>query len=70
MLKKIISVIYLLSVFVILVCIPMSAIFIICKLCQATTLTWIKCCMPLIISIGLSPMLIISKILIDNNGGK
>lgn len=65
MLKKIISVIFLVTCLICLVCVPMSAIMIICKLCNAAPLSWIGCCLPLIIAIAVTPLLFLSKILLD-----
>lgn len=67
-LKIFISAFYALSVLIITFCVPISAIIIICKLCSATTLPWINCCVPLIISISLAPFIIIFKFLIDKEG--
>ncbi len=64
--KNLISVFYLISMLVIIFCLPISAIMIICKLCKATLLSWINCCTPIIITIALTPFIILSKILIDN----
>lgn len=66
MLKKIVSVIYIVALLVVLVCVPISAIMLICKLCEATSIAWIDCCIPLIIAIAVTPMLIITKQIIDN----
>lgn len=68
MLKKMISMFYLIAMLVIIFCLPTSAIMIILKLCNATTLTWIKCCTPIIIIMALMPFVIISKTLIDKEG--
>ena len=45
--KKVISAIYVIGCLLCTVCTPLSAIFIICKLCAATSLSWIACCIPL-----------------------
>ena len=42
-----------------------SAIFIICKLCAATSLSWIACCIPLLIALAVLPLLIITKAIIN-----
>lgn len=67
--KNMISAFYLISILVIIFCVPISAIMTICKLCQATSLSWINCCTPIIITIALAPFVILSKILIDNKEG-
>lgn len=50
--KKIISAIYVIGCLLCTVCTPLSAIFIICKLCAATSLSWIACCIPLLIALA------------------
>lgn len=67
--KNMISAFYLILMLVIIFCVPISAIMIICKLCQVTSLSWINCCTPIIITIALAPFVILSKILIDNKEG-
>ena len=66
MLKRVVSVIYIVALLIVLVCVPISAIMLICKICAATSVEWINCCIPLIIAIAASPMLIIAKQIIDN----
>ncbi len=65
MLKKIISAIYVVTLLVIVVCVPLSAIFVVCKLCGATPLSWIGACVPLLIALAVLPCFILSKILLD-----
>ncbi len=65
MLKKIISAIYVVTLLVIVVCVPLSAIFVVCKLCGATPLSWLGACVPLIIALAVLPCFILSKILLD-----
>ena len=65
MLKKIISAIYVVTLLVIVVCVPLSAIFVICKLCGATPLSWLGACVPFIIALAVLPLFILSKILLD-----
>lgn len=62
--KKIISAIYVIGCLLCTVCTPLSAIFIICKLCAATSLSWIACCIPLLIALAVLPLLIITKAII------
>lgn len=66
MLKRICSVIYIIAFFVIVVCVPMSAIMLIFKACSATALSWLDCCVPLIIAIALLPFFVISKAVIGD----
>lgn len=65
MLKKIISAIYVVTLLVIVVCVPLSAIFVVCKLCAATPLSWLGACVPLLIALAVLPCFILSKILLD-----
>lgn len=65
MLKKIISAIYVVTLLVIVVCVPLSAIFVVCKLCGATPLSWLGACVPLLIALTVLPCFILSKILLD-----
>lgn len=59
--KKVISAIYVIGCLLCTVCTPLSAIFIVCKLCAATSLSWIACCIPLLIALAVLPLLIITK---------
>lgn len=65
MLKKVISAIYIVALLVIVLCTPLSAIFIVCKLCGATPLSWLGACVPLLVAIAALPFMILSKILLD-----
>ena len=65
MLKKIISAIYVVTLLVIVVCVTLSAIFVVCKLCGATPISWLGACVPLIIALAVLPCFILSKILLD-----
>lgn len=65
MLKKIISAIYVVTLLVIVFCVPLSAIFVVCKLCGATPISWLGACVPLIIALAVLPCFILSKILLD-----
>ena len=65
MLKKIISAIYIAAMLVIVFCVPLSAIFVVCKLCGATPISWLGACVPLIIALAVLPCFILSKILLD-----
>ena len=69
MLKRIISIIYIVALLVTVVCVPLSAIFIIVKLCGASAMSWLACCMPVIVVLAILPLLLISKFLLDRKGG-
>lgn len=69
MLKRIISIIYIVALLVTVVCVPLSAIFIIVKLCGASAMSWLACCMPVIVVLAILPLLLISKFLLDQKGG-
>lgn len=63
--KKIVSAIYILTLIVCIICLQTFAIMAIFKLCNATSLAWISCCVPLIIAIIIAPAILITKNLID-----
>lgn len=65
MLKKIISAIYIVTLLLIVFCVPLTAIFAVCKLCGATPISWLGACVPLIIALAVLPCFILSKILLD-----
>lgn len=65
MLKKALSAIYIIGILVFAVCVPLSAIFALCKLCDATSLAWIACCAPLLAALAYLPLWIIAKIVLD-----
>lgn len=69
MLKRICSVIYILAFFAIVICAPMSAILLIFKACAATPLSWLGCCVPLIIAIAFLPFFAISKAVLNDKEG-
>lgn len=69
MAKRVISVIYIVALLITLFCTPLSAIFSIIKLCGATTMSWLACCMPVIVVLAVLPLLIIAKILLDQKEG-
>lgn len=62
---RIIGLLYIIALVVCVVCVPLSAILIICKLCAESALSWIGCCVPLIIALAFTPILIITKLLLD-----
>lgn len=63
--KKIVSAIYILTLIICIICLQIFAIMAIFKLCNATSLAWISCCVPLIIAIIIAPAILITKNLID-----
>lgn len=65
MLKKVFSAIYIIGILIFAICVPLSAIFVICKLCAATSLAWIACCAPFLAALAYSPLWIIAKIMLD-----
>lgn len=69
MLKRIISIVYIVALLATVVCVPLSAIFIIVKLCGASAMSWLACCMPVIVVLAILPLLLISKFLLDQKGG-
>ncbi len=66
MLKRICSVIYILAFFAIVICVPMSAIMLIFKACGATSLSWLGCCVPLIVAIAFLPFFAIAKAVLND----
>ena len=69
MAKKIINLTYIVCLIISVICMPLSAIFIIYKLCGATAMSWIACCTPAIIALAIIPIILISKFLIDGREG-
>jgi len=69
MAKKIINLTYIICLLISIICAPLSAIFIICKLCGASAMSWIACCIPVIIALATMPITVISKFLIDGREG-
>lgn len=65
MIRKILSAVYIVALLAVMICTPLSAIFAVCKLCGATPLSWIACCVPLLIAIACLPFMIIAKLIID-----
>ena len=66
MLKKIISAVYLVSLLLCLVGLPTSAILLTLKLCAATRLSWLSCCIPLIVVFAVFPFVIVGRAIIKN----
>lgn len=65
MIKRIISIIYVIALLLMVICVPLSAIFIIVRLCEASTMSWFACCVPVLIALGVLPLFIITKVIID-----
>lgn len=65
MIRKILSAVYIVALLTVLICTPLSAIFAVCKLCDAIPFSWIACCVPLLIAIACLPFMIIAKLIID-----
>jgi len=68
MLKKIISVVYIVAALVMLVCYPVSAIMIIIKLCADAVYSWLVACIPLIMAISATPFAVVGKNFLDEKG--
>jgi len=66
MLKSAINIAYLILSAVMLFCVPLSAIFLIIRVCGASAMLWINCCIPLIIAVAVSPFWVIARTLINN----
>ena len=64
-LQKIISASYLTTLLINIVCLPLSAIFVIFKLCGASAMSWISCFIPVVIVLSILPIMLVSKFLID-----
>lgn len=64
-LPKVISATYLATLLIDIVCLPLTAIFIIFKLCGASAMSWIGCFIPVIIVLAILPITIIAKLLLD-----
>lgn len=72
MLKKIASILYLVSLVVLIFCVPLSAILLICKAVGALSASWLGACVPLIIALSVLPIFTLCKIALgnDNRGSK
>lgn len=67
MFKRITSVVYIVALLTLTVCLPLFAILVTVKLCGATGMPWIGCCVPLVVSFAVLPLMVISKFFIDQN---
>lgn len=63
--QKVISAVYLSALLINTVCLPLSAIFVIFKLCGASAMSWLGCFIPIVVILALSPVTLISKLIID-----
>lgn len=70
MLKTIVSILYVVTLVVLVVCVPLSAILIICKLCDAIAASWIGVCVPLIIALAVLPIFTLAKIILGDKEAK
>lgn len=66
----VIGLLYILALLAVVVCTPIGAILVICKLCAASTLSWIVVCTPFIVALAFVPILVLAKMLLDLKGGK
>ncbi len=66
----ILSLLYIAFFVVIVFCVPLSAILLICKACDAIAASWLACCVPLLIALAALPFYIIAKIILDQKEGK
>lgn len=64
-LRAVISIVYLATQIINIVCLPLSAIFLIFKLCDVSMMSWIGCFVPVVIVLAVMPLTIISKLIID-----
>ena len=64
-LQKVISIIYLSTLLIDTVCLSLSAIFLLFKLCAASAMSWIGCFIPVVIVFATNPIIVVAKILID-----
>ena len=64
-LRAVISIVYLATQIINIVCLPLSAIFLIFRLCGASAMSWIGCFIPVIIVLAILPITIIAKLLLD-----
>ncbi|MCM1218013.1 MAG: hypothetical protein NC548_26300 [Lachnospiraceae bacterium] len=65
-----ISLLYIALLVVIVICVPLSAILLICKACDACAASWLGCCVPLLVALAAAPLFTFAKIILDNKEGK
>lgn len=66
----ILSLLYIALLAVIVICVPLSAILLICKACDVCTASWLGCCVPLLIALAAAPLFTFAKIILDSKEGK
>lgn len=66
----ILSLLYILIFAAIVICVPLSAILLICKACDAISASWLSCCVPLLIALAATPFYVFAKIILDQKEGK
>lgn len=66
----IVGLIYIVLLSIIVICVPLSAILLICKACNACAASWLGCCVPLLISIATTPFFTITTIMLDRREDK
>lgn len=69
MFKKAINIAYLILSVIMIFCVPLSGIFLIVRICGASEMSWIGCCIPLIIAIAIFPFWVVCKTLINDETG-
>ena len=69
-LKAVTSLIYIVLLVVIVICVPLSAILLICKACAAIGASWLGCCVPLLIALAAAPIFAFAKIILEFMEGK
>lgn len=70
MLKRICSIIFLITALVLIGCFQLSGIMLICKVCGATSISWIGCCIPLIIAIVIFPLFGFTRVIVTDKEDK
>ncbi len=63
--KVIISLLYIVLLVVIVLCLPLSAILLVCKACSACAVSWLGCCVPLLIALAAAPIFVFCKLILD-----
>lgn len=66
----ILSLLYIVLLVAIVICVPLSAILLICKACGACAASWLGCCVPLLIALAATPFYVFAKIILDSKEGK
>ena len=63
--KVIISLLYIVLLVVIVLCLPLPAILLVCKACGACAVSWLGCCVPLLIALAAAPIFVFCKLILD-----